>query len=399
MENFRERWNRADGLHRMGVGSLIGAFLLLLVIIVVKHVSVAREGRQRARDIAAGPHVRVVPVMPSAPDRKLFLNGEARPFETVTLFAKISGYLREVKVDKGDVVEKGQLLAVIEAPENTQDYRGAVADAKNKRSIADRMQPLLDKKLISQQEADAAVADADVAEARVKSLGAVAGYQEIRAPFGGTVTARFADPGALVQSAATSQTSALPLFTLSRVNELRVYVYVDQKDASYIHRGLPVKIFLQERPDVQVDGTITRFSGELDPKTRMLLAEVDLDNKDNALVAGSFVQVALTVQAASYLQMPVEALVLRQGKNYAAVISSSNTVTYQPITVADNDGDNVKVLAGLNKGEMVALNVGNSLDEDAKIQPIFPPPPAAAAPAPTPAPGSHAATPPAASVK
>ncbi len=285
-----------------------------------------------------------------------------------------------MKVDKGDVVEKGQLLAVIEAPETTQDYRGAVADAKNKRAVADRPQPLLDKKLISQQEADAAFADADMAEARVQSLGAVAGYQEIRAPFSGMVTARFVDPGALVQSAMTSQTGALPLFTLSRVNQLRVYVYLDQKDAPFIHRGLPVKIFVQERPEVQVDGKITRFSGELDPKTRMLLAEVDVDNKDNVLVAGSFVQVALTVQAASYLQMPVEALVLRQGKDSAAVVTSSNTVTYRPVTIADNDGDNVKVLAGLNKGEMVALNVGNSLDEGARIQPILPPPPPASSP-------------------
>src|SRR5581483_3853214 len=138
-------------LHRMGVGLLIGAFILLLVIIVIKRVSIHNESHRRERDLAAGPHVRVAPVLPSAPERKLVLNGEARPFESVTLYAKVGGYLRDVKVDKGDVVKKDQLLAVVESPETTQDYRGAVADAKNKRGIADRLQPLLDKKLISQQ--------------------------------------------------------------------------------------------------------------------------------------------------------------------------------------------------------------------------------------------------------
>ncbi len=94
MKNFRDRWNQADRLHRVGVSLLAGAFILLIVLIVIKRVSVASEGRRRAQDVAAGPHVRVVPVVPSSPERKLISNGEARPFESVTLYAKVSGYLR-----------------------------------------------------------------------------------------------------------------------------------------------------------------------------------------------------------------------------------------------------------------------------------------------------------------
>ena len=105
----------------------------------------------------------------------------------------------------------------------------------NKAAIAERYKPLLEKKLVSQQEADQAFADARVAESKAESLGAVKGYQEIRAPFSGTVTARFVDPGVLIQNAENGQSGAQPIFTISQVNRLRVYLYVDQKYAYAIH--------------------------------------------------------------------------------------------------------------------------------------------------------------------
>lgn len=379
-QNAGDRPGTTRRIRHIGLMIVAGAAALLLIIFVVKRISFANEASARKHNIAEGPRVRVVPVELSSSERKLRLNGEARPFESVTLYAKVSGYLKEVNVDKGDHVEEGQLLARIDASETNKDYEGAEADAKNKRAIADRLRPLLDKKLISQQEADAAFSEATMAEARLQSLGAVKGYQEIRAPFSGTITARYADRGALVQNAANSQTSALPLFTLSQTRQLRVYVYLDQKDASLIRKGIPVKIGVEERPEIQVDGKISRFSGELDPKTRMLLAEVDVDNRDGRLVAGSFVQVSFSVKSPPYLQVPVEALVQRQMKDCVPVVSSSNTVNYLPVTVADNDGDHVKVLNGLTAGQLVALNLGNSVEDGASVQPILPTPPAAPAP-------------------
>ncbi|HVO32862.1 MAG TPA: efflux RND transporter periplasmic adaptor subunit, partial [Elusimicrobiota bacterium] len=278
--------------------------------------------------------------------------------------------LENVRVDKGDAVEKGQLLAAIESPETNQDYDAADADARNKRAIAERYKPLLDQKLVSQQEADQAFADANVAEARLKSLGATKGYEEIRAPFAGTVTARYVDPGALVQNAQTSQTSAQPLFTVSQLGRLRVYVYVDQSSAIAIHPGLPVRITLDERPDVQLDGTVTRLSGELDPRTRLLLTEVDIDNRAHRLVAGSFVKVSMKVQEPSYLQVPSEALVLRQNQDFVPVVTSSQTVSYRPVRIADNDGEHVRLLSGVSEGELVALNLGNSIEDGSLVQPI-----------------------------
>ena len=130
-------------------------------------------------------------------------------------------------VDKGDKVKKDQLLAVIESPEIDKQYMGALADQKNKKAIAGRMSQLRARDLVSPQEADQAESDYAVAQSKLDSLAVQKSYENLRAPYDGTVTARFADPGALVQNATNSQTSALPVVTVNTIDELRVYVYVD----------------------------------------------------------------------------------------------------------------------------------------------------------------------------
>jgi RND family efflux transporter MFP subunit len=369
-------WKKADRLLRVGVLMVAVPLGIVVMVFVAKKVSFALEARQRLKDINAGPRVQVALVEPSSPEQTLSILGEARPYQEVTLYAKVSGFLRDVQSDKGDHVTEGQLLARIESPETSQQYESALADARNKQAIADRYQPLLDRKLVSQQEADQAFADARVAQANLESMGAIKGYQEIRAPFSGMVTSRFADPGTLVQNAANSQTSSQPIFTVSQVDRLRVYAYVDQKYAAYIHNRLPVHITVPERPDIQFDARITRFSGELDEKTRMLLAEVDIDNSEGRIVPGSYVEVGIKVKTSSYLEVPVEALILKDAKDFIPVVTSSNTIVYRPVSLADNDGQRVKVLSGLTQGETVALNLGNSMEEGSRVQPIPIAPPA-----------------------
>ena len=203
-----------------------------------------------------------------------------------TLYAKVSGYLKAVKVDKGDKVKKDQLLAVIESPEIDKEYQGALADTKNKKAIAGRMNTLRERNLVSPQEADQANSDAEVANSKLESLAVQKGYETLRAPFDGTVTSRYADAGALVQNAANSQTSALPVVTVSQVDMLRVYVYVDQRDASYIQLGGSANVKVAERPELNLNATVSRMSGELDPKTKMLTTEIDIDNKKRSTRTG-----------------------------------------------------------------------------------------------------------------
>jgi RND family efflux transporter MFP subunit len=298
------------------------------------------------------------------------VTGEARPFATVTLYAKVSGYLKQILVDKGDRVNAGQVLAVIESPELDRQYESAVVDAQDKRRDADREKILVEKNLVSQQDADHADAAARESEANAQALKTQKEYEVLRAPFPGTVTARFADPGALVQSAANSQTTALPLVTLSQTDKLRIYVYLDQKNAAFVRVGNRAEISDASRPDVRLAASITRISGELDTKTRTLLAELDVDNRQGTLLAGSFVLVGLKLRTAPAVEIPSEALLMKGEQALVAVVESGNRVMFRPVVVADSDGQAVRLSSGLLDGEQVVLNPGFGISDNDQVQPI-----------------------------
>jgi RND family efflux transporter MFP subunit len=349
-----------------------GAYLLMSAS---KEHDIKAESDLRAKDVAAGMAVRVVPVTPSSPEHMLTIPGEVRPFASVTLYAKVSGYLKKISVDKGDYVKEGQFIASIESPETDKSYLAAEATAKNKRSISDRDQNLLKQGLISPQDAGQASSDADAAEATLASIAEQRNYETIRAPFSGRVTARFADPGSLVQSAINSQTSALPLVTISQENKLRVYIYLDQKDASFVREKDSVRIQLLERPTLKIFGTITRYTGEIDPKTRTLLAEIDLDNKDNIILPGSFVQVSLKIKAQPLLTMPSDALIVKANNYFAGLVDDGGVLHFRKIEIADNDGKVCQIVSGLATGDKIALGVGNQLKDGDKVHVIAPPTP------------------------
>jgi RND family efflux transporter MFP subunit len=339
------------------------------------------EQKALEAEAKAGPHVEVVVVKKSDPNRTLTLVGEARPFATVTLYAKVSGYMKSIKVDKGDHVKKDQVLAIIESPEIDKNYQGALADSENKSSISRRMNQLRNRSLVSPQEADQADSDAKVAKSRLESLAVQKAYETLRAPFDGTVTSRYADAGALVQNAENSQTSAQPVVTISQVDSLRVYVYVDQKDAAFIQVGGPAQVSVAERPDLHLTAMITRVSGELDPKTKMLLTEIDIDNKQGQLVPGSFVQVTLNLKIPEQLEVPAQSLLIQQGKSFVVTVDDADLIHYKEVKAGDNDGQFVSIYSGVNENERVAVNLGSQWAEGSHIRPIVKDKPPEAKPA------------------
>ena len=372
---------------------LVVALVVLVSFIAGYHAwRLHTEAQFLEAEAKAGPHVDTAVVTKSPTDRTISLVGEALPYASVTLYAKVSGYLKDVKVDKGDLVKKDQLLAVIESPEIDKDYQGAVADTKNKKAIAGRMTQLRGRNLVSPQEADQADSDFAVAQSKLESLAVQKGYEILRAPFDGTVTARYADAGALVQNAANSQTSALPVVTVSQVDRLRIYVYVDQRDASFIQVGGPAKVKLAEKPDMQLTATVSRVTGELDPKTKMLMTEIDVDNKSSQLVPGSFVQVDLNIHTPPYLELPVQALLVLQGKSLVPILDSEDHVHFQEVRTGDNNGKMVTLLDGVKEGERVALNLGSNVPDGGHVRPNPSKTPAPATAA-TPPAGAPAATP------
>ncbi len=340
----------------------------LMLMFLRQQSSLVKDSEMRKNEIKAGPVVKVIKAGMSGADKGLVLIGEAKPFQAVTLYAKTSGYMNKIFVDKGDKVKEGQLLATIVSPEIDQAYKAAVADLENKKKIAKRDEALVKKDYISKEDADATSTAVKVAEAQVQSLKEQMQYKNIIAPFAGTITARFADPGALVQNATNSQTSAQPIVTLAQLDKIRVYVYVAQSDASFLKEGYPVTITMTERTDVKISAGITRIAGALDPKTRMMLAEVDLPNTTNPIIPGSFVQVTFQAPEQKNLTIPSEALVVRGGKYFVPLINKDSTIHYQPIVIDKNNGVKVSIVSGINTGDMVGMSVSAELPEGQKVR-------------------------------
>ena len=367
MSQSMETGKRPTGLYRTGIAGLLVACGLVGGLLALKTHDVAQETRERKATADAGPAVKVQAVALSEALQTLHLEGEALPMATTTLYAKLSGYLRTISVDKGDRVRAGQTLAVIESPETKADYQSLLADAQNKRRHAQRAEQLGKDQLMSAQDVEQAQTDARVAEAKAASQAVQMGYQVVKAPFDGVVTARFADPGALVQNAAASQSSALPLVTVARVNRLRVTLYLDQRYAGLLHVGDPVSVSSPGQVGEALPARITRFSGELDLHTRMMLAEAELDNLEGRIVPGSFVQVQLSLKVPQRLEIPVEALLLRAGKPFVAVLGADSRVAIHPVTVGEENHQRLPVLSGLKAGERVILNLGDAAQEGALV--------------------------------
>jgi membrane fusion protein (multidrug efflux system) len=363
---------------RRGSGWLYLAGILAVVIAGIgacllftrqrAHVEAATE--QLTVESQKGPSVEVAIAHKVAGSDTIRLIGEARPYQSAILYAKVSGYMRSISVDKGDFVHANRVIAVIESPETDKQYQAAVADAHNKELIAKRAATLVKKEMISQQDADQAEADAAVSKANLEQIGTLKSYEELRAPFSGTVTARYSDPGALIQNAATSQTSALPLVEVSETTRLRIYVYVDQAHAPFVRNGDTVTITDQANPSLKVVARVTRTSGEIDPKTRTLLVEIDVDNPHNRILAGSFVQAELKVQTPRYVEVPSDALIVRGTQMFVAVVTPDNTIKFTQVAVAVQTGETVRLFSGLDEGERVARSIGERVPEGGKVQPV-----------------------------
>ena len=350
-----------------------GVVLLLLVGTAVvllffkQQMGIAAEREAREAKALAGPTVKVIKASLSKGGREFTLIGEVRPFQSVTLYAKTAGYMEKIVVDKGDKVKEGQLIATIIAPEIDQDFSSATADLDNKKRILKRDESLLEKNYISSQEKEQSETAVRVAEARLRSIKAQQSYRTLVAPFAGTVTARYADAGALLQNAMNASSGALPVVMISQLDRVRIYVYVEQKDASYIKTGYPVEVAFFEGSEEKIPATVTRISGELDSKTKMMLTEIDLDNADGKIIPGSFVQIKIQSPGAPKLQIPREAMIIREGKYFVAVVTASGSIHFQPIKIGENTGDKISVFEGVTENDTIALNIGESLEEGQKV--------------------------------
>jgi RND family efflux transporter MFP subunit len=357
-------------IHFIGLGALGIAFLAVVAFWGFQLFDMAESRSAKAKEASLGPHVRAIEALQGPTDRTIQLLADVRPHQTATIYAKVSGYLKWINVDRGDKVKAGQVIAEIDSGETDKQYQASVADLENKRRLAERAKQLQSTGNTSQQALETAQTNARMAQAVMGQLDTLRSYQTIRAPFDGVVTARFADPGALIQSASTSQTNALPLVTLADSSDLRVVIYISQVDVPYIHVGDAVEVTDATDPTRKVTAKISRTSEMLDPTTRTLLAEIDIDNTDSFLYPGSFAYVNLKAPIKSFVRIPATALVVRNNQQLVAVLADNDTVNLRPVKVASIDGTVVDVADGLTVGEKIAVSIPDEVTDGSHIQPV-----------------------------
>jgi RND family efflux transporter MFP subunit len=308
------------------------------------------------------------------------LPGQVQAFNSAPIYARTNGYVNRWFVDIGDRVRAGQVLAILDAPEVEQQlaiskaqYQTALANQKLAQSTAVRWQTLLAKDAVSRQEADekqgdlaakTAVTNASLAD--VRRIQALQGFTRITAPFAGTVTSRSTQIGQLVT---TGTTAAQPLFTVSDIHEMRVYVRVPQSYSAQIHPGLQATLTVPEYPGRPFPLTVSRTAGAVDPTSGTVLVELLAPNADRALKPGAYAQVSFPGGAITGgWRLPGSAVIFNDAGTSVAVVDDAGRVTLKRVSVARDEGKTVVVNAGLSGRERVIATPPDAVATGDRVQ-------------------------------
>jgi membrane fusion protein (multidrug efflux system) len=353
------------------VVAIVVALVATAGLVLARELWIGRQTSELEQEQQAGPHVLVTDVLQAPSTRDLKLPATIRGFDETDIYAKVPGYLKTIKVDKGDRIRKGQLLAVLTSPELDQQVANARA-SYNLALITDkRNQALLRAAVISQQMADESHAAMLQARATLEQDIANQQYETITAPFDGIVTARYIDPGHLVPATTAPGTPGSgAIISVARMAPLRVFTYVPQNVAPFIKDGDPATITAAGYPGRKFTGTIARHPEALSPDTRTMLVEVDLANENQALYPGMYATAEFTVAMGTGSPMvPDDALVFRDGKVYVPVVRNSQ-LHLAEVTLGYDNGQTVEVMSGINARDKVAVNVGQAARDGENVQPV-----------------------------
>jgi RND family efflux transporter MFP subunit len=390
-------------------------FMGAIVSSIVAIASCARNGgAETTRTVADVPTVAVVQVTRANLSSDLVLTAEFEPFQEVDVMAKVSGYIKQIKVDIGDRVQEGQLLATLEIPEMQDDLTRAAAaieeanaelatarDEVQRAESAHAMAHLsysrildVSKRepgLVPQQEVDEAhsrdlVAEAQVSaskshiiacEQRIRVSQAEQGrfktlyqYAVITAPFTGVVTKRYANSGSLIQAGTASQTQAMPVVQLSENGLLRLALPVPESAVPLIRLGEPVDVRVSSLHR-SFPGRVARFSDKVDQSTRTMKTEVDVPNPTLILVPGMYAEVDLvTEQRKNVLSIPLEAV--DGSGSFARVfkVQLSGAIQIVPVELGIETARQIEIRSGdLQEGDDIVVGSRSGLKDGNKVQP------------------------------
>lgn len=388
MSNTSESHNQQNP--QQGKKSRGGAITLLIVVFIVAVILGvtgvldrvhARTKLENQTTELAAPDVLAAPPQQGKPAEEVALPGNIFAYVDSPIYARTNGYLKKWYFDIGAHVKKGQLLAEIESPEVDQqlaqaraDLLTAEANAKYAQVTSARYQDLVKSDAVSQQDTENFTTQASAtstavksAQANVQRLEELVSFEKVYAPFDGIVTARGIDIGQLIDLGATKE-----MFHLSAEQTLRVYVNVPQVYSLACKPGLNADLTFAEYPSRIFQGKIVRTAKAIDPGSRTLLVEVDVDNRKGELVPGAYTQVHFKLGTGQpTLIIPVPALIFRsQGLQVATIVDGKAKLV--PITIGQDDGRTVAVIAGLQISDQVIQNPPDSIVDGEAVHVIKP---------------------------
>ena len=379
-------------MHRKRIFWIAGLLCLLvatLFFIVRNHYGKAPAEQPRAAAVVA--------VVRGNLASSLTVAGQFQPYQEVDLHAKVSGYIRWIKVDIGDRVRQGEVLALLEVPELQDQVVGAQAEVRHSQSDITRAQSEVVSAestysavhaeytrleeaskerpgLIAEQELDdarakdlQATAQVGVAKASLDAMQQQLGvsratrsrletmsrYEQIIAPFTGVVTKRYADTGSLIQAGQDNNTQTLPVVQVAESDLLRLRMPVPESDVPYIQVGGDVQVNVNATGRT-FTGKIIRFSRALDTNTRTMLTEVDVPNRDLSLNPGMYAETTIQLQQKNdALILPAQAVLQNGDHPYVLVVDATNHVEKRTVILGIQTSNRVEITSGLQTGDNV----------------------------------------------
>ncbi|HUO32782.1 MAG TPA: efflux RND transporter periplasmic adaptor subunit [Bryobacteraceae bacterium] len=339
----------------------------------------------------AGAQPTLVPVISKPVSRTIELPGEILPFLSVSLHAKVAGYVDRIMVDRGSVVKAGELLAELSAPE----MKAQIAEAESKMQAAEserlqaaaqlaaaestyeRLQKASEtpgavagNELVqAQKQVDAAQAVVSAreqasraAEAAVRAQKDMEAYLKITAPFDGVVTDRFVHPGALVGTGVDAV-----LLEIQQVSHLRLVVPVPEEDVGATARGTSVLFRVPAYPERTYNGTVARIAHALDMKTRTMPVELDVFNRDGSLAPGMYPQVRWPVRRERPALFVPKTSVVATTERVFVIRSKNGRAEWVDVKKGITDGDMIEVSGALEAGDMVVRRGTDEIHEGASL--------------------------------
>jgi RND family efflux transporter MFP subunit len=391
-----------------------GIAILFVILLVAGLVARARTDRELATAAHAvqstSPQVAVIRAEP-ATESNLTVAATTQAMKDAIIYARTTGYIGARRVDIGDRVSAGQLLAEIASPEIDQQLQQAQADLQQSEKTLDLQKATLDlahitmgrysdadvegavaKQAVDQSvaavrtgQAGVAAAEATVAsnQANVRRLQELTSFERVVSPFAGAVIQRNVDVGTLITAGSpTNNTAAAPssvtggangLFEIAQIDWLRVFVNVPQAYAANVRVGLPVSVSVRGHLMEPVAGTVTRTANAIDPATRTLLAEVDVPNPSHGLLPGMFVYVAFKIgPAGTRWRVPATAAIFDAQGTRVAIVGPGNKLHFQPVVFGRDLGASIDIQSGLRGDETIVKQPTVSLKEGQVVRPIEP---------------------------